>query len=90
MTKKTEETAYRFAIGFTLFTWLRLIWVNIAVGIIGSEENPVNLMYFGVFAVGIIGAVIGRFQAQIMAGTMLAMALAQTLTTIIALTAGLN
>ena len=28
------------------------IWMNLAVGIIGNEENPANLVYSGVLAVG--------------------------------------
>lgn len=87
-TKNTGEIVYRIAIGFALFTGLFLIWVNLAVGIIGSEDNPVNLLYFGVFFVGIIGALISRFQSQGMELTMFAMALTQALVTVIALIGG--
>jgi hypothetical protein len=85
VTRKTEKTAYRIAVGFALLTGLVLVWVNLAVGLIGSEENPINLMYFGVLAVGIIGAIIVRFQSQGMVGTMAAVAFAQALAGVIAL-----
>lgn len=87
-TRKADDTPYRVAVGFALFTGLFLIWVNAAVGIIGSEDNPFNVMYFGVIAVGIIGGLSARFQPQGMIRTMFAMALAQALITAIALIGG--
>ena len=31
-----------------------LIWINLAVGIIGSEDNPANLMYGAVLLLGLV------------------------------------
>jgi len=84
-----DNIVYRVAVGFALFTGLFLIWVNGAVGIIGSEDNPVNALYFGVIAVGIIGAFIARFRPQGMVFTMFAMAIAQALIAAIAIIGGL-
>jgi hypothetical protein len=67
-----------------------LIWMNLAVGIIGSEDNPANLMYGGVLAVAIVGAGIVRFQPRGMARALAATALAQTSVGVIALVAGLG
>ncbi len=36
ITGKSKNFAYRIAIGFALFSGLLLIWVNTAVGLIGS------------------------------------------------------
>lgn len=83
-----DNIVYRVAVGFALFTGLFLIWVNGAVGIIGSENNPINILYFGVIAVGIIGAFITRFRSQGMVYTMFAMAIAQALIAAIALVGG--
>jgi len=83
-----DNIVYRVAVGFALFTGLFLIWVNGAVGIIGSEDNPVNALYFGVIAVGIIGAFIARFRPQGMVFTMFAMAIAQALIAAIAIIGG--
>lgn len=51
-----------------------LIWVNLAVGIIGDEGNSANLMYVGVLAAGIIRAIITRGQPPGMARTLSVMA----------------
>jgi hypothetical protein len=51
--------------------------MNLAVGVIGTEDDPANLMYVGVLAVGIIGAIIARFRPHGMARTLFATALAQ-------------
>lgn len=88
ITRNTGELVYRVAVGFALFTGLFLIWVNGAVGIIGSENNEINQLYFGVIAVGIIGAHIARFRAKGMALTLSAMAIAQALIAAIALIGG--
>lgn len=89
ITRKSGEIAYRVAVGFALFAGLFLIWVNGAVGIIGSENNEINLLYFGVIAVGIIGALIARFRAEGMTLTLFAMAIAQAIVAVIALFTGM-
>lgn len=86
--RMAQNIFYRAAIGFSLFIGLFLIWTNLAVGIIGSEDNPVNQLYFGVIFIGIIGAFIARFRSQGMALTMFAMSLAQALIAVIALVGG--
>ena len=83
--RMTGNTAYRVAVGLALAAALLLVWVNGAVGIIGSEDNPANLLYGGVLAAGIIGAIIARFRPPGMARALLAMALAQALVPVIAL-----
>ena len=90
ISKISDSIAYRTAIGVAVVAGLLLIWLNLAVGIIGSEDNPANLMYIGVLAVGIIGALIARFQPHGMASALFATALAQALVAVIALIAGLG
>lgn len=86
MARKGGTVAYRAAVGIALATVFLLVWVNGAVGIIGSENNDANLMYFGVLAVGIIGAIITRLQPLGMARALFVTALAQALVPVIALT----
>lgn len=88
MTRKSGQTINRIAIGLALFTGLLLIWVNLAVGIIGSEDNPINLLYFGVIFIGILGAFTGRFRSSGMERTMVAMAFTQAVITAITLIGG--
>ena len=85
--RKAGGTAYRAAVGVALGAAFLLVWINAAVGIIGNEDNPTNLMYFGVLAVGIIGAMIARFQPKGMALALFATAFAQMLVALIALIA---
>jgi hypothetical protein len=88
--RMTRKSAYRAAVGVALAAAFILVWVNAAVGIIGSEDDNANLMYGGVLAVGIVGAVVARFQPDGMARALVVTALAQALVAAIALVAGLG
>jgi hypothetical protein len=88
--RMTPNFAYRAAVGVAVVAAFILIWMNLAVGIIGSEDNPANLMYGGVLAVAIAGAFIVRFRPHGMARVLVATAFAQALVGIIALVAGLG
>ena len=71
--------AYRAGVGTAVATAFLLVWINLAVGIVGSEGNPANLMYAGVLAVGIAGAFVARCRPAGMARAMVATAFAQAL-----------
>ena len=43
---------------------LLLIWVNLAVGMIGDEGNAANLMYMLPMVVALIGAAVSRFEPR--------------------------
>ena len=88
MLRVSDRKAYGAAVGLAVFTGLAQIWVNLAVGIIGSEDNPANLIYAGVIAVALIGAVLAGFRAKGMAAAMAATAIAQASTFFVALAAG--
>lgn len=81
---------YRWAVAIALVATAMLVWLSLGVGIIGKDGDPANMMYFGVIAVGIIGAIIARFEPRGMARALFAAALGQALVTVIALTAGLG
>ncbi len=76
--------AYRAAFGIALAASFILVWLNLAVGIIGDENNPPNLMFGGVLAVGFIGAIIARFRPRGMSRALVATAFAQALVGVIA------
>lgn len=60
-----------------------LTWVNLAVGIIGSDNNPLNLVYGGVLAVAVVGSLVADFRPTGMARALFATAAAQMLVTIL-------
>lgn len=88
--RMTGNSAYRAAVCVAVAAAFILVWMNLAVGIIGTEDNPANLMFGGVLTVGIVGAVIARLQPQGMVRVLVATALAQALVAVIALIAGLG
>jgi hypothetical protein len=83
--KRASNFTYRAAAGVAIFAALFLVWVNLAVGVIGDEGNPANAMYIGVLAVGFIGARLARLKPEGMARALVAMAAAQSLVGAIAL-----
>lgn len=84
-TRTSSSIAYRAAVGLAVAAAFLLVWINLAVGSIGSEDNPANAMYLGVLAVAFLGAIFARFQPRGMARTMFAAASAQALIAVIAL-----
>mgnify|MGYP006299623595 CR=1 FL=1 len=88
--RATASTAYRWAVGLALAAGFLLVWVNGAVGIIGSSDNSANLMYAGVLAVGVSGAFVARLRPRGMARAMVAAAVAQALVALIAIGYGLG
>jgi hypothetical protein len=85
LTRKVGDISYRLGVGAALAGVLLLVWLNLAVGIIGSEDNPINILYFGVLTVILIGSLLARFQPQGLARALFATALAQALVTLVAL-----
>lgn len=83
--RKGSSVAYRVAVSVAVAAGLLLIWLNLAVGLIGSKDNPANVLYLGVLAVGFIGAGIARLKPRGMARVLFATALAQALVPVIAL-----
>ncbi|MFV1884021.1 MAG: hypothetical protein ACMZ7B_06015 [Balneola sp.] len=88
ITTKAENFVYKMATGLALVSVLFLIWANLAVGLIGSENNPENLMYFAVILIGMIGAGISRFKPKGMMLTLFAMAASMVIIALIAFALG--
>ena len=83
--RKSDKTAYRVAFGIGLMTALLLFWVNGAVGIIGNEGQPANLLYGVVFVIGLIGSLMARFKPKGMYYTLLTATVVQMLIPVVAL-----
>lgn len=82
--RMSRSHAARAGAGVALVTGFLLTWMNLAVGVIGNENNPLNRMFFGVIAVGVIGALLARLRPAGLATAMIATAAAQTLVAVIA------
>lgn len=77
--------AYRAGVVVAVGTSFLITWSNLAVGIIGDENNPLNQIFFGVIAVALIGAFAARFRPGGMALAMAVTAAAQFATAFLAL-----
>lgn len=85
ISRKTGNLAYKAAVGIAIFTGFILIWGNLAVGLIGSEDNPVNALYFVLLFIGAISSAIVQLEPKKMSKVMLMMAIGQALIPVIAL-----
>lgn len=81
---------YRAASGIGLLTGLGLLWSNLAVGVIGDEGNPANLMFLALLAAGGSGAALVRFRAREMSWVMGGLAGGQAAIGAFAMSAGLG
>lgn len=90
LVRQSGSIAYRFGAVAALVTAFLTIWVNLAVGMIGSEGNPYNLLFGGVLLIALIGGVVARFKAAGMARAMLVTAVAQALTGTMGMTTDLR
>jgi hypothetical protein len=68
---------YRAGVAASVAASFLLVWVNGAVGFLGDENNPANLLFFGVIATALFGSVVARFRAEGMVFAMLAAAFVQ-------------
>ena len=84
----SDNSTYRAAYRTAVLGGFLLIWINLAVGMIGSEDNPYNLWFGAVLGIAIVGAMISRFRANGMALAMLAAALVHVSIAMVALLAG--
>lgn len=87
---KTAGSSYRLATAVAVGAALLLAWLSLGVGIIGRDGDPANRMYFGVLAVGIMGALVARLRARGMSRALVVTALAQTSVALVALIGGLG
>lgn len=75
--RTSRNPSYRGGVGAAIAASFLIVWANGAVGMIGNEDNPYNLLFLGVIAVGLIGSVLAKFRAAGMAFAMLTAAATQ-------------
>jgi hypothetical protein len=86
--RASGSLAYRAGACLAVAAGVLLVWVNGAVGFLGDEGNPANLMFAGVIATAVLGSVIAGFKAKGMAWAMFAAPTAQVMVGLIALSMG--
>lgn len=84
----SRNWTYRAGFAVTIITSFLTIWVNLAVGMIGNEDNAANLVFTGVLTIAAIGAIAARFRPDGMARTMIVAAVAQGACAVYAVTLG--
>lgn len=77
--RASSNHAYRGGVALALAATFLIVWANGAVGMIGDEGNPANLMFAGVLAVALLGAILARFRPAGMALAMAAAGLTQAI-----------
>ncbi|MEA3016639.1 MAG: hypothetical protein QOI38_1361 [Sphingomonadales bacterium] len=75
--RASDNWAFRGGVAVTLAAAFLTVWVNAAVGMIGAEDNPYNLLFLGVIVLALIGAIVARFRPAGMAAASLVAAVAQ-------------
>lgn len=88
--RSSGQVAYRLGTALTVLGGFLLLWVNLAVGIIGNEENPANLLFGGIIAILVLGTVMTRGQAVGMARTLWVAAMAQIVIALLTALLGLG
>ena len=83
--RMSTDRSYRGGALLALLGAFLIVWANLAVGIVGSEDNPANLLFFAALLVGLAGAIVARFRARGMAVAMLATAAALGVAFVIAI-----
>jgi hypothetical protein len=78
--------AYRGGAAVALVVSFLMIWINLAVGIVG-EDNPINFSFFMLIFTAVVGVFAARFQPGGMARAMLGTAAVQMLLAIAIATA---
>lgn len=84
-TRASGHGAFRLGAAIAIGTGFLITWINLAVGIIGNENNPLNQIFFVVLAIAVFGALFVRFDAARLVRVMEATAAAQAVTAFIAL-----
>ena len=77
LVRRSGSHAYRIGAVLVMLAIFLTIWSNLAVGMIGDEDNPYNLAFFGVILAALIGMILVRFRPAGMAGVMAAAGIAQ-------------
>lgn len=65
--RMSPNRSYRAGFGLALLGAFLVVWANLAVGIVGSDDNPSNAFFFWALGAGIATVAISRLKAKGMA-----------------------
>jgi hypothetical protein len=81
--RASGDWAYRGGAAVALGVGLVTLWANAAVGIVGNEENDLNMWFNAVPLVALVGTIVARFRARGMAFATTLTAIAQIIVGVI-------
>lgn len=85
-----RRRTYIAGFGLILLGMMVMAWINLAVGIIGSEDHPGNRMFLALPAIALMGALLSRFEPRGLAITASALAAGQLAIAVIAYLSGMG
>ena len=85
---QSDHATYKKGMVLAILATFLLFWINGAVGIIGSEDNSANLMFFVIVLVAVLGSLISGFAAYKMKWVMYVAAASQVIVFLVAWIAG--
>lgn len=65
--RRSSKAIYRWAIGLAALGCFAVVWVNLAVGIVASEDNEYNAVFMVIILATIIASALARLRARPMA-----------------------
>lgn len=90
LVRRSSGHAYRLGAVLAVLAAFLTVWANLAVGMIGDEGNPYNLLFGVVIVIGVLGMILARFRAAGMAGAMLVAGIAHASVSAFGLSADLR
>ena len=81
--RMSGDLFYRAGTALAVLIGFLTAWSNLAVGIIGNENDALNLMFFGVVGIALFGALAVRFRARGLVAVMTAAGVAQALAAVL-------
>jgi hypothetical protein len=87
--RASPSRAYRGAVALALAASFLTVWINAAVGIVGNEDNPANLVFGVVLAIEIAGTIVAKAKAEPMVRAMAVTAGAQALNGLVVFARGI-
>jgi hypothetical protein len=77
LVRQSDSHSYRLGAVLAVLAAFLTVWANLAVGMIGDEGNPYNLLFGGVIVAAALGMILARFKPSGMSIAMVVAGIAQ-------------